>query len=174
MCGSETSHIRRSVMTEFQVQIPGLSRTFTKIPWLSKLGSQIFKFHDFPGPTGTLDWLCNKFSTNIYPSNHDYFQNSHELVNYLLYQSSKYVPTPVHLRLCPPSHIKTYFSRAELVSTWPRIAFLIMVFFPIITTKRRNMGHISDSIEQTELWRCHLINPNVYLHTFKCTNCTQR
>jgi len=34
------------------VQIPGLSRTSTKIPELSRLGIQILKFKDFPGFEG--------------------------------------------------------------------------------------------------------------------------
>jgi len=34
---------------DLYVQIPGLSRTSTKIPGLSRLGIQIFKFQDFPG-----------------------------------------------------------------------------------------------------------------------------
>ena len=34
------------------VQIPGLSRTSTKIPGLSRPGIQILKFQDFPGFQG--------------------------------------------------------------------------------------------------------------------------
>jgi len=34
---------------DLYVQIPGLSRTFTKLPGLSRPGIQILKFQDFPG-----------------------------------------------------------------------------------------------------------------------------
>jgi len=34
------------------VQIPGLSRTYTKIPGFSRPGIQILKFQDFPGFQG--------------------------------------------------------------------------------------------------------------------------
>jgi len=34
---------------DLSVQIPGLSRTSTKDPGLSRPEVQIFKFHDFPG-----------------------------------------------------------------------------------------------------------------------------
>ena len=61
-------YFRRSAMTEFlymfmirnidlYVQIPGLSRTSTKIPELSRPGIQIFKFQDFPGFQGPVQTL---------------------------------------------------------------------------------------------------------------------
>jgi len=37
---------------DLYVQIPGLSRTSTKIPGLSRPGIQILKFKDFPGFQG--------------------------------------------------------------------------------------------------------------------------
>ena len=37
-----------------KVQIPGLSKTCTKIPGLSRPGIPIFKFHDFPGFQGPM------------------------------------------------------------------------------------------------------------------------
>ena len=43
-----------------QDQIPWLSMTWTKIPWLSRPGIQIIKFHDFPGfpgPVRTLHFI---------------------------------------------------------------------------------------------------------------------
>jgi len=39
------------------VQIPGLSRTSTKIPGLSRPGIKIFKFQDFPGFQGPAQTL---------------------------------------------------------------------------------------------------------------------
>jgi len=46
---------------DLYVQISGLSRTFTKIPGLSRPGIQISKFKDFPGfqgPVPTLYSCC--------------------------------------------------------------------------------------------------------------------
>jgi len=42
---------------DLYVQIPGLSRTSTKIPGLSKPGIPIFKFQDFPGFQGPVQTL---------------------------------------------------------------------------------------------------------------------
>jgi len=43
---------------DLYVQIPGLLRTSTKIPGLSRSGIQIFKFQDFPGYQGPVQTLC--------------------------------------------------------------------------------------------------------------------
>ena len=42
---------------DLYVQIPGLSRTYTKIPRLYRHGIQIFKFKDFPGFQGPVRTL---------------------------------------------------------------------------------------------------------------------
>ena len=45
------------------VQIPGLKRTVTKIPGLSRPGIQIFKFQDFPGFQGPVQTLYRAIFT---------------------------------------------------------------------------------------------------------------
>ena len=42
---------------DLYVQIPGLSKTSTKIPGLSRPGIQVFKFKDFPGFQGSVQTL---------------------------------------------------------------------------------------------------------------------
>jgi len=53
---------------DLYVQIPGLSRTSTKIPGLSRPGIQIYKFQDFPGfqgPVRTLIEYINVMKSDL-------------------------------------------------------------------------------------------------------------
>jgi len=45
---------------DIYVQMPGLSRTSTKIPGLSRPGIQIFKFQDIPGFQGPVRTLTKE------------------------------------------------------------------------------------------------------------------